>query len=148
MIPGLRDQLARPLQPVRRSSLVWGYVNVVGSDEAEETRLAGHVNDVEALRQAIWHIVHTERYSYPGILENDEGIELEQFIGESFSYFRAKVYQVFSDAILRDDRVRAVRLISTSNPNPTEAHAEFEIDSVFGPFVMGFDVPLSERGVT
>lgn len=145
MIPKLRDQLARPLQPVRRPSLVWAYINVVGSDEAEETRLDGLVDNTEALRQAIWHIVHTERYSYPGILENSEGIELEQFIGESFLYFRAKVYQVFSDAILRDDRVRSIRLISTSNPWPTIAHAEFEINSVFGPFIMGFDVPLTKN---
>jgi|GEM_PF-576354 len=144
MITGFRDVLALPLMPTRRPSMAWAYIHIVDGAEFDDSRLDGYVDGLEAYRQAVFHMVHTERYDYPGIHPGNEGIRMRQFVGRSFAYFRAKIYNVVKDALFQDDRTRGVRLTQTANPQPGVAFAEFEIDSAYGRVRYGFNVPLME----
>jgi len=142
MIPPLRDDLARPIQTIRKPSLAWGYIHAIDPFNAESSRINGYVDALEAVRQAVWHIVHTERYAYP-VYPDNYGIELEQFIGESFAFFRAKIAQVMKDALMQDNRIREVILLQTQQRGPSSAYAEFEIVSVYGRIREGFEIALA-----
>ena len=133
MIGTLRDGAAQPLHATPGPSRVVKYIQVNDSAGSDTSRLNGTADGLDAVRQAVAHIVGTERYAY-AIYDSGYGIELEQFKGGSFNYFRAKIEQVFRDALLRDDRVTDVRLISTAHPAPTQAYARFEIVTVFGAY--------------
>ena len=141
MIPELRDNLAKPLQPFISPSLTFGYIEAVDADEMGESRIDGYVDGREAERQAIYHIVMTERHSYPNNLPN-EGIELEQFKGETYTYFKTKIEQVVRDAILQDRRFRSVKLLRTEWRGLNAAYAEFEIVGNRGNYIEGFEIPL------
>jgi len=153
MLPGLRDDFAIPLEPQIETSFSWAYINVVDSDEIEDTRLDGYVDGMAAIRQDIFHIVSTERlqrrpdgtvWGYPIYGEN-YGIELRQFIGMSFEYFNVRIEQVFTDALMQDNRIREVILIRTEQPHPRIAFAEFEVGTIAGKLRFSFSVPLDER---
>ena len=139
MIPPLRDTLARPLQPLRLPSLTWGYIQTM---DGETSRLNGHVDGLEAVRQDVHAICHTERGSVL-FMEHDDGIELEQFIGRSYGYFLAKIENVFRDALLRDDRIRSIEFLEKSRPWPTVATARIRVYSIYGPFEESFDIALA-----
>ena len=150
MIPTLRDDLARPLQIQRIPSLAPAYIrNVDYVWGGETSRINGTVEGQEAVRQAIWHILNTERYAYDMNLPN-EGIELQQFIGATFSYFYTKIDQVVEDALLQDDRIINVKVVNKSQPQPRLAHYDVEVQTVYGVIRQeGFNVPLerSSKGV-
>jgi len=141
MIPGLRDDLARPLITRIAPTLTFGYIGVVDSSEPDESRLDGFVEAKEAERQALYHIVNTERHAYPNNLPN-EAIEVAQFKGRGYAFFRTKICQVVRDAVLQDTRFRAVMLLSTSNPSPNVATATFRIQGSFDNYVETFEIPL------
>jgi len=139
MIPSLRDDLALPLQVVRVPSLAWAYVDVVGF--GDDSRLDGLVDGIEAVRQAVVHIVNTERYMY-SIYPSNYGIELKQFIGRDYSYFVAKIDRVMQDALMQDDRIVGVRNVSKSQPEAQAAFSEWEVQSVYGKVRYGFEADL------
>ena len=144
IIPSLRDDFAQPVQPILMSSLTYAYINVVNSDEVEDSRLDGWVDGLEAIRQAVFHIVSTERYDYP-IYPSNYGIEMRQFIGKSYNYFKAKINQVMTDALYQDDRIVSVTNISMSHPDPYTVYSEWEIRANRGAFIYGFQIPLSRN---
>jgi len=145
LIRGLRDDLALPIQTVRRPSRAPAYIRVVDAISFDdESRINGEVDGVSAVRNAIWHIVNTERYSWIGCLSN-EGIELEQFIGKSFGYFQTKVESVFQDALLQDNRILRVILVRTWQPQFGMAAVEFEVQSIYGTFAEEFEIPLAQN---
>ena len=144
MMGVFRDELARPLQIARIPSLAPAYIRTVDYVWGGETsRINGTVNGLEAVRNAVWHILHTERHDYAMNLPN-EGIELRQFLGQSFSYFYAKIDQVVEDALLQDDRILSVKVFNKRQPQPRQAYCEVEVHSVYGRIRDGFNIPLTE----
>lgn len=141
MIPGIRDDLARPIQITRKPSRAPAYITVVG-DDLNASRINGEVDGMEAYRQAVWHIVHTERFDYAMNLPN-EGIEFRQFIGESFAFFCARIDRVLSDAIFQDDRTLAVKVLRKWQPGPRHAACTVELQCVYGTLVENFEIPLA-----
>ena len=47
----------------------------------EADKIAGFVNNLEAVKQAIYHILMTERYKYT-IYDDNYGVELQQYVGK------------------------------------------------------------------
>lgn len=76
---------------------------------------AGKVDNLEAIEQAIKHILSVERYAYL-IYDDNYGVELEQYIGQDLSYLEATIEDTLKDALLQDDRIENVQVtdISTS----------------------------------
>jgi len=141
MIVPLRDSLAKPLIPVRLPSLAWGFIYTDDDHGAIISRLNGYVDGLEAVRQTVHAIVHTERYSVPH-MHPDDGIEMEQFIGRSFNYFRAKIKNVLNDALLRDDRITGLEILRIFQEAPGSVQCEVKIYSIYGAVDYGFNTRL------
>jgi len=110
--------------------------------DGETSRLDGHVDGLEAVRQTVHAIVHTERGTVP-FMDYDDGIEMEQFIGRSYGYFLAKIENVLREAILRDDRVRDMEILEIAHTGPGAAYVDMRVYSIYGPLDVGFDIAIA-----
>jgi phage baseplate assembly protein W len=69
--------------------------------------VSGHVDGLDAMKQAIRLILTTERYDYD-ILPWEYGVELKHIFGMPTDYCVAELERVIKEALLRDDRISAV----------------------------------------
>lgn len=76
-----------------------------------ERRIEGQIDLLQAIRQAIFHILSTERYAYV-IYDDNYGIELEKYIGKSFEFIKAGIGLDITDALMQDDRILSVDINS------------------------------------
>ena len=68
----------------------------------------GMVNGIDAMKQAIFLALHTERFQY-AVFSWNYGIERRALIGQTITPFlQAKIEQAIRDALLADDRILQV----------------------------------------
>lgn len=67
----------------------------------------GYVDGVEALKQAIYKILNTERFDYL-IYSWNYGVEIKKLIGEHTSFAIPELERVITEAIMQDDRIEDV----------------------------------------
>lgn len=72
-----------------------------------EDRISGYIDEKEAIKQAIYLIINTERFEYI-IYSWDYGIELQDLIGESISYVKSEVKRRITEALICDDRIESI----------------------------------------
>ncbi len=72
-----------------------------------EERIKGYVNGVEAIKQAIYHILNTERYQYI-IYSWNYGVELADLFGKPIPYCYSEIKRRITDALIQDDRIESV----------------------------------------
>jgi len=141
MIAPLRDDLAFPVEIIKQPSLVYGYITVADDSGENKSRINGYIDELDAVRQAVFHIVYTER-GYYQIYDLDYGIEAKQLINKSYNYFRIRIEQIVQDALYQDDRITDVRLINTEQIDHKSARAFFGIQTIYGNMQEHFDIPL------
>ncbi len=73
----------------------------------------GKTDEIEAMKQAIYKIISTERYHHE-IYSWNYGIELNDLFGKPKSYIRSEIVRRFEEALLQDDRVTALKDISVT----------------------------------
>lgn len=77
----------------------------------------GKLNGIEAVKQVIWLILHTERFEY-AIFSWNYGIELKNLLGEQKTPFvQAKIKKAIEDALLTDDRILEVNSFEFKQTN-------------------------------
>ncbi|WP_413778139.1 DUF2634 domain-containing protein [Caproicibacterium sp. XB1] len=72
-----------------------------------EQAIAGTVDEVSALKQAVYLTLNIERYEYP-IFSWSYGIELRDLFGMPMDYVQSEVKRRISEALTQDDRVNSV----------------------------------------
>jgi molecular chaperone DnaK (HSP70) len=72
-----------------------------------DDKIEGFVDDLEALKQAIYKNLSTEQYEHP-IYSFDFGIAWKDLIGEDRAYVRAEAKRMIQEALLRDSRITDV----------------------------------------
>jgi hypothetical protein len=90
-------------------------VTLSSSDTIETTRtyrlsdnvIQGYVDGQEALRQAIYKMLNTEKYEY-SIYSFFYGIELESLIGKDRLYVQMELIRRIKECLLTDERVKDV----------------------------------------
>lgn len=87
-------------------------------------------DDLQALQQAIYIILNTERYNYL-IYSWDFGIELKKLIGMEKFQATAQLEQVIKDALMQDARILSVENFSFSFERKTVT-ASFIVKTIFG----------------
>ena len=75
--------------------------------DREKKVVRGKIDNQEAVEQAIFKILNTERYQYL-IYSWDYGIELLDLFGEPLSYVCPELERRITEALLQDDRVESV----------------------------------------
>ena len=67
-------------------------------------RIDGYADDLEAIKQAIYLILSTERYQYI-IYSWDYGVELFDLIGQPMPYVISELPRRITEALTMDDRI-------------------------------------------
>lgn len=67
----------------------------------------GYTDDVEALQQAIYFMLGTERYHFP-IYSWNYGVELQDLFGKPVSFVKPEVKRRVYEALVQDDRITNV----------------------------------------
>ncbi|AGC67446.1 phage-like element PBSX protein, XkdS [Thermoclostridium stercorarium subsp. stercorarium DSM 8532] len=70
-------------------------------------KIQGYTDGLEAVKQAIYKVLNTERYEYP-IYSFNYGIELENLIGKDRTYVQVELKRRISECLLRDERITSV----------------------------------------
>lgn len=92
--------------------------------------ITGFVDGLDAMRQAIYLVLNTERYAYR-IYSWNYGVELESLYGTQMDYAMSEVKRRIAEALLQDSRITAVNQFEfeTSGEN---LHVRFAVHTIFG----------------
>lgn len=75
--------------------------------ELDGKGVSGKCDGIDAVRQAVFCILNTERYQYP-IYSWNYGIELKDLYGKPRDYVMSELARRITEALVQDDRVEAV----------------------------------------
>lgn len=93
----------------------------------------GSVDELEAVRQAVFKILNTERYQYP-VYSWDYGIELDDLYGEPADYVCAELERRVREALTADDRIDSVDNFKFDLSKKKTVGVSFSVHSIFGSF--------------
>lgn len=100
----------------------------------------GYIDGVEALKQAIYKVLNTERYEYP-IYSFNYGIELENLIGKDSDYIKIELKRRIEECLLEDERINSV-INFKFNKYEDSLKVEFEVNSIYGEFIINKEVDI------
>lgn len=110
--------------------------------DPETKRITGYIDGVEAIRQHVYKVLSTERASF-SIYGTDDGInygvELERFIGKSFSFIKSDIERTITDALMQDERILGVKDFYIGDPQNDTLTVSFGVSTIFG------DIEISEE---
>lgn len=97
------------------------------------TTVAGKIDKLEAVQQAVYHILMTERYDNP-IYDENYGVELEQYLGKDIGYITADIENTLREALCQDDRITDVQVndVSKSTEQDSACVIEFTVFTIYG----------------
>lgn len=90
----------------------------------------GITDDADALLQAVYLILATERYQYP-IYSYDYGVELSDLIGASQDYVMSEVKRRITEALTQDDHINSVDDWEFENTEKSLV-VTFTVHSIYG----------------
>lgn len=135
MIPLIDDDLRNDLtvESAPTNTYKWDY-------ESEKKTCREYRDNLEAIKQACYKIIYTERYRHL-IYSWNYGIELEDLFGKPLTYVYPELKRRIKEALLADDRVSEVDSFKFSHKRG-EVLAEFRVITDFGDFTMGRSVNI------
>lgn len=96
-----------------------------------ENDVTGKLDNLEALKQSITHILSTERYDNP-IYSQDYGVELEQYLGQDIGFIMADIERTLKDALTQDDRIMDVLVTDVTKLTSDSCKVEFTVYTIYG----------------
>ena len=127
--PILNLNLTEETSPTRTYRTV-----IVGNEDSPNTvyhsRIKGYTNGIEALKQAIYFILSTERYEFI-IYSWDYGIELRTLFGKPIPYVKSELKRRITEALTMDDRINDVNDFKFEKQRE-KLHVTFVVDSIYG----------------
>ena len=96
----------------------------------EKNRVQGYVDNVDAMKQAIYLILNTERYEFP-IYSWDYGVEFVDLFGKDPNYVIVAIRSRITEALLQDDRITAVENFNITS-NKHKLLVTFTVRTIFG----------------
>ena len=106
-------------------------------------KITGKTDGQEAMKQAIYKILNTERYQYP-IYSWNYGIELKDLFGKSKSYCKVELVSRVSEALLQDERIIAVESFLFDDTKKRESLAmAFTAKTIYGDVEIAKEVKVA-----
>ena len=96
----------------------------------ERGRIRGMIDELEAVKQAVFLILQTERYRYL-IYSADYGSELEGLIGRDQLFVQSELKRRIREALMQDDRIEDVTNFRLQF-NGDSVLVRFTVISIFG----------------
>ena len=105
-------------------------LEVSRTHKLSEVKIQGFSDELEALKQAIYKVLNTEKYEYP-IYSFSYGIELESLIGKDIIYVKIELKRRIIECLMEDERI-----INVDNFNFIDKGDEllctFDVTSIYG----------------
>ena len=106
--------------------------------DIENGRIRGIADNLEAVRQAVYLILNTERYDCL-IYSWNYGAELKELIGQPREYPYSEIKRCITEALLQDDRITTVDDFEFETAEKT-VHVRFKVYTIFGDMEVETDV--------
>lgn len=94
-------------------------------------RIAGWIDDLEAMRQAVGKALRTERFTWP-IYTDNYGIELRTLIGEDMDLVMAEIERLVTEALSVDERIIEVSDFNVIKESRNSILVSFFVSTIFG----------------
>nr|DAI55646.1 MAG TPA: Protein of unknown function (DUF2634) [Caudoviricetes sp.] len=95
-------------------------------------RIQGTItDDLEAVKQAIYKIINTERYKFL-IYSWNYGIELENLFGKPIPYVLPEIPRRIKEALTQDDRIKDVLGFDLTYNRKGDVLAKFTVVTIYG----------------
>ena len=94
--------------------------------DIDKERVGKYVDNIESIKQSIYKILSTERYTYIAY-DWQYGIELNDLIGQSKSLVKAVLPDRIKEALLVDDRIEDILEFSFEDISKTELIVTFNV---------------------
>lgn len=95
------------------------------------------INNKEAIAQAVYKILMTEKDTYI-IYDSNYGIKFKDLYGKDTTYVVSILKLRIEDALKNDDRIRGIKNFSAVS-NKHSISVEFTVESVFGDIEIEYD---------
>lgn len=102
----------------------------------EKNIVSGMCDEREAMIQAIYKILNTERYEYV-IYSWNYGIELADLYGQPVMYVCPELQRRIKEALLQDERIASVDSFEFDTSKKGEVAATFIAHTIFGDVEIG-----------
>ena len=93
-------------------------------------KIQGLTDGIEAIKQAIYKALNTEKYEYP-IYSFNYGAELESLIGKDPAYVKVELKRRITECLMQDDRIQSVDNFTCSAFGDT-VQCKFDVKSIYG----------------
>lgn len=103
-----------------------------------ETKIQGFIDGLEAVKQAIYKVLSTERYEYP-IYSFSYGIELENLIGKDRDYVKIELKRRIQECLTQDERITNVENFQFTE-NGDILNCTFDVVSIYGELTISQEV--------
>lgn len=100
MIPNIDDDLMNDV-------VIAGQPTKTYEIDLNKSRIGAYGDGIEAMKQAIYHIINTERYHHL-IYSWNYGVELADLFGKPVSYCYPEIKRRITEALIQDDRIMNV----------------------------------------
>lgn len=104
----------------------------------KDDRIVGFCDGIEALKQAIYLILNTERYEYL-IYSDDYGSELKGLIGKDRDITESEYKRRIKEALIQDDRINNIDNF-IFNYDKDGVEVSFTVFSIYGEFFINKEV--------
>lgn len=94
-------------------------------------RINGKTDGQEAMKQAIYKILNTERYSY-SIYSWNYGIELKDLFGKPKNFCKSELKRRIKEALIQDERILDVNAFSFEDKKRRELAVTFTANTIYG----------------
>ena len=94
-------------------------------------RVAGYLDGLEAVRQAVEKILSTDRFGWE-IYSDDYGSEVNTLVGEDFDLVNSELERIITEALTADERILEIQNFNLKQTSTTSVLATFDVATVFG----------------
>lgn len=98
--------------------------------DISENKVQGYTDNLEAMKQAIYLILNTERYNYL-IYSWNYGIELSDLFGKSVKFVMVELERRIKEALLQDTRIKSVENFE-STYKKNKVYCTFKVVTIYG----------------
>lgn len=107
------------------------FANKTYKIDFKENRIIGKITDLEAVEQAVYKILHTERFNYL-IYSWNYGVEFENLIGKDYEFILGDLQRRIEEALFQDDRIEKIDKLTVEKTNKESILVSFIVISKYG----------------
>ena len=137
MLPQIDNQISNETTIIELPSKT--YKLNISSNELENDRIIGFVDNKSAVEQAVYHILSVERYAYL-IYDENYGVELNQYVGKNLDYIKNTIEKTLEEALTHDLRVLGVEVTYVDKVKDDKVLIKFIVQSIYGDLQMEVNI--------